>query len=649
MLRLRIVPLFVCFLTLLQTTNAQNQITEFGVFTGEEIDLKECEFDKDADAIVFFDQAKSSYNDMHNLVTERRVRLKILKERGIERGDIHLRYYHDGDFESISAIDATVLSFDNQNKEVWSKLDRKSIYKKKLNKYFSEISFALPNVKVGSIIEYKYESKMENYGGLQDWTFQKEIPVVLSSYHLTIVPNAEFAYTVYKSPEMPITVNRMKEDGAVLFEMRNIPGLREEAYMGAARDYLQRIKFQFSGYKRVEGSGYGVTSTSTSYATTWQALATELCKEPNFGSQVDKTLAGSDILQQEWAKESDPYARMKKIHDFVKSRLIWNQIYSKYADEGVKEVWEKKTGNSGEINLILINLLKTAGLTVHPLLVSERDFGKVDSTYPYVNQFDKVVAYVTIDKDNYILDGTDRQTPTFIVPYKLLNTTGFIVDRKNAHLLPICGNGKKSVNTVTLVGDINETGSLRLEASVDNYNYSKLEKKEKYSSDKKSYEKEFFEPFAAVSVDTLGIDGLESDSLPLHHLVKLKSDLNKSGDYYLLNCNLFTGLNKNPFISEHRFTDINFGCKSSYIVNSTFSLPQNLAAQSLPKSVKLVLPDESMMAIRQVQQSGDLIQISFRIEVNRTEYSSAEYGNIQGFYKKMLELLNEPIVLKAKS
>src|SRR6478672_10544046 len=133
MLRLRIVPLFVCFLTLLQTANAQNQITEFGVFTGEEIDLKECEFDKDADAIVFFDQAKSSYNDMHNLVTERRVRLKILKERGIERGDIHLRYYHDGDFESISAIDATVLSFDNQNKEVWSKLDRKSIYKKKLN------------------------------------------------------------------------------------------------------------------------------------------------------------------------------------------------------------------------------------------------------------------------------------------------------------------------------------------------------------------------------------------------------------------------------------------------------------------------------------------------------------------------------------
>ncbi len=418
MLRLQILPCFVYFLLLFQSTQAQNQITDFGVFTGEEIDLKECEFDKDADAIVFFDRAKSYYNDMHNLITERRVRFKILKERGIERGDIHLRYYSDGDFETITAIDAAVLSFDTQNKEVRSKLDRKSIYKKKLNKYFSEISFALPNVKVGSIIEYRYEGKMEHYGGLQDWTFQKDIPVVLSSYHLTIVPNAEFAYTVYKSPEMPITVNRSKEEGSVLFEMSNIPGLREEAYMGAPRDYLQRIKFQFSGYKKVEGSGYAATSTTTSYATTWQSLATELCKEPYFGNQIDKTLAGSEALQQEWAKEADTFTRMRRIHDFVKSRFNWNHIYSKYADEGVKGVWEKKTGASGEINLILINLLKSAGLTVHPLLVSERDFGKVDSTYPYVSQFDKVVAYVTINENNYILDGTDRQTPSFIIPYK---------------------------------------------------------------------------------------------------------------------------------------------------------------------------------------------------------------------------------------
>src|SRR5919199_6386966 len=107
---------------------AQKEVTEFGVFTPEEISLKQCEFDKDADAVVLLDKANSYYNDYHNLITERRIRLKILKERGIERGNIHIHYYSDESFESISNVEAVVLSFDGQKNEVWSKLDRKSIY-----------------------------------------------------------------------------------------------------------------------------------------------------------------------------------------------------------------------------------------------------------------------------------------------------------------------------------------------------------------------------------------------------------------------------------------------------------------------------------------------------------------------------------------
>jgi hypothetical protein len=649
MLRLRLLPFLVYFFLSIQASQAQTQITEFGVFTGDEINLKQCEFDKDADAVVFFDNAKSYYNESHNLITERRVRFKILKERGVERGNIHLQYYSDEHFESINGVDATVLSFDKENNEVWSKLDRKSIYNKKLNKYYSEITFALPNVKVGSIIEYKYEGHMDHYGGLRDWTFQKDIPVVLSSYNLTIVPNAEFAYTVYKTPEMPIVVKPSKEDGSVLFEMNNIPGLREEAYMGAARDYLQRVKFQFSGSKRVEGYGYGTTSTTIAYATTWQSLGRELVSEVYFGSQIDKTLAGSEALQAEWATEKDPFSKMKKIHEFVRSGFNWNNIYSKYAADGVKDIWEKKIGTSGEINLILVNLLKASGLKVSPLLVSERDYGKVDTTYPYLDQFDKVVAYVTIGENNYILDGTDRQTPSFIVPFKLLNTIGFLVDKKNAHLVSIQGNEIKSLNMVTLIGNINTAGSVALEASVNNYNYSKIEKKEKYVNDKKRYEKDFLQPFNAASVDTLSVDGLDSDSLPLHHEVKLNYELNKTGDYYLLNYNLFTDLYKNPFISEYRFTDINFGCKQSYVLTSAFHLPQNLVVESLPRSVKMILPDQSMQAIRQVTQTGNEIQVSFRIELYKTEYKSTDYFAVQGFYKQMLELINEPVVLKAKS
>lgn len=628
---------------------AQKEIPAFGVFTPAEIALKECDFDKDAEAIVFIDQAKSYYNDEYNLVTEKRIRLKILKERGIERGNIHLKYYSDGDFESIFNIEAVVLSFDDQQNQVLSKLDRKSVYNKKINKYHSEISFALPNIKAGTIVEYKYMSQMKHYGGLHDWIFQQDIPVVLSSYNLTIVPNAEFAYTVYKSKLLPILIKPQSSNGSVLFEMNNIPGLRDEAYMGAARDYLQRIKFQFSGYKQVESTGYSSNSRTTKYSTTWKDLARELMNQSYFGNQLNKSLAGSEILQQEWLKEPDQLTKMKTIHDYVRSHFSWNQVYSKYADDGVKGAWEKKTGTTGEINLILINLLKEAGLAVSPLLVSERDFGKIDTTYPYVDQFDKVVAYVTIGTNHYVLDGTDRQTPSIIIPFKLLNTTAFVVDRKNAFLIKIRDDGKKNFNLVNLIGNINNTGTVELDASVNNYNYAKIEKKQKFISDKKKYEKEFFEPFNLTSLDTFTVDGLEVDSLPIHHNAKLSYGLSKTGNYFLLNYNLFTGLNKNPFITDQRFTDIDFGCMNSYVLSSSFNLPSGLATQSLPKSVKLVLPDQSMFAIRQVQQIENTIQISLRIEFSKTQYSANDYAEVQGFYKQMLELLNEPVVLKAKS
>lgn len=641
---------FSVFLLSFNVSLAQKEVTEFGVFTREEISLQQCEFDKDADAVVLLDKASSSYNDYHNLITERRIRFKILKERGIERGNVHIRYYSDEGFESIGGIEAAVLSFDSQKNKVWSKLDRKSVYNKKINKYYSEVSFALPNMKVGSIIEYKYQSHMKHYGGLREWIFQSDMPVILSSYNLTIIPNAEFAYTVYKSNEFSMVMKRSTESGSVLFEMSNLPGLREEAFMGAASDYLQRVKFQFSGYKQVEGDGYNTRSTrSTKYTTTWKELARELTDDASFGNQINKSLPEAEIMQTAWAKEPDSFTKMKFIHDYVKSNFSWNHIYSKYAEDGLKGTWEKKTGTSGEINLILINLLKSAGLEVQPLLVSERDYGKVDTTYPYIDQFDKVVAYVTINGKHYMLDGTDRQTPSFIIPFNLLNTTGFIVDKKNASLVKIADDARKNLNLVNVIGNISNEGLVEIEAGVHNYDYAKIENKEKYNNDRKKYQNNIFEPYTLTSVDSFSVSGAEIDSLPLQHEIKVSYPLNKTGNYYLLNYNLFTGLNKNPFISEHRFSDINFGCKYSITLNGTFNLPENLSPETLPKTIRMVTPDKSMTIIRQVQQVENTIQVGVKIDFYKTEYPADEYPVVQGFYKQMIELLNEPVVLKEKS
>ena len=378
-------------------------------------------------------------------------------------------------------------------------------------------------------------------------------------------------------------------------------------------------------------------------------MAREMLESADFGSQINKTLPGADLLQSGWAKEADEFTKMKTIHSFVKSGFSWDHIYSKYATDGLKTAWEKRSGTSGEINLILINLLKGAGLQVQPLLVSEREHGMVDTTYPYQDQFNKVVAYVTISDHHYILDGTDSETPTTLIPFDLLNTVGFIVDKKNSSLLRITGDFYKNTNVIYVNGTVNSDGSVKLNARVDAYDYAKVTDKEKYKRNKSNYEREFFEPYTLPAPDTFKIKGLDVDSLAMTHDATVRYTLNKTGDYFLLNYNLFTGFNKNPFINEQRFTDINFGCRYNCKLSGTFTLSDNLSPEALPKNIKMQTPDEAMVLFRQVSQTGNTLQIDVRVSINQSEFSAEDYPGVQGFYKKMIDLLNEPIVLKAKS
>ncbi|HEV7620500.1 MAG TPA: DUF3857 domain-containing protein, partial [Flavisolibacter sp.] len=220
-------------------SDAQSEFENgFGVFSQEEINYKQCPFDKNADAVVFFDKGITNYDDERKMLTYKRVRMKILKEKGVAKGDLKIYYYSDNHFESIRNIDAMVLSTDDHNNQVITRLNKNNIFDRKLNAYYSEITIALPNIKPGSIIDYRYLSEKNNYGGLKNWIFQSDIPVLLSSYNLTIVPNHEFAYSVKKSPSLPIDIKTDASEGRVSFTMKDIPGLRDEAYMGSEKDYL---------------------------------------------------------------------------------------------------------------------------------------------------------------------------------------------------------------------------------------------------------------------------------------------------------------------------------------------------------------------------------------------------------------------------
>ena len=106
--------------------------------------------------------------------------------------------------------------------------------------------------------------------------------------------------------------------------------------MGAERDYLQRVNFQLAGINR-----YG---TQAKYTTTWKQLAQELLTEKYFGTQINKELPG--VAKELWLLKASAFEKMKAIHNYVRSTMGWNYIYSKFS-ENIKQAWEKKQGTSG--------------------------------------------------------------------------------------------------------------------------------------------------------------------------------------------------------------------------------------------------------------------------------------------------------------
>jgi len=620
--------------------SAQTKVPDFGQFLAEDFTLKECSFDKTADAVVIFDQATANYNDQYNLVTERRIRFKILKEKGIERGNIRITYYSKDKFETIANLEAVIATPDESGKLMWNNLERKSIYTRRLNNYYSEITFAMPNVKVGSLIEYRYTSVMDSYNGLDKWYFQKDIPVMLSSFNLYILPNVEFGYLVNKSAFMPVSIIPNNKEGRIVFEMKNIPGLRDEAYSTSYRDYLQRVTFQLAA---VTGR-YG---NKTEYNTDWKKLNRELLEEKAFGDQVSKNLPITAAIKTQTSQLPDAYTKMVFVYDYVKKNFLWNEIYSKYA-ESLKTVVDKKTGHSGELNFLLINLLKASGLDVYPMLVSERWHGRVDTLYSFLDQFNKTVALVQIDGRNYVLDATSKITPAFMIPPALLNTTGFVVDKKNYGFLPLSDQSKKRTVLINLNAKIDANGIIKGKGSVDFYGYARLGLAEQYSSNKEKYNEHFKSAVLNYRIDSLNVSGLDVDSIPLHNELSFEHELNKSGNYLLLHSNFFTGFEKNPFVANYRFTDIDFGTTQLIVLSGSFELPEQLVVESLPKNTKLVTPDNAMQIFREVKKTNNVIKVDYRIDVNTSIYRAENYDVVKEFFTKLIDILNEPVLLNTK-
>src|SRR6186713_1639869 len=97
--------LFVLLSISLSQLYAQSELPAMGFYSEEERNLSVCAFDKDAEAVVLLDHAVSDHDEDYNLITTRRIRIKILTDKEIDRGNISIPFYSKDKFEFIYKIE----------------------------------------------------------------------------------------------------------------------------------------------------------------------------------------------------------------------------------------------------------------------------------------------------------------------------------------------------------------------------------------------------------------------------------------------------------------------------------------------------------------------------------------------------------------
>ena len=580
-------------------------------------------------------------SDAMGIRLERHKRIKIFNEKGKGAANIKLDYSNQFGTEEISDIAGETINFNNGKIE-YTPLDPKLVYNENVDKYKGEISLSLPNVKAGSVIEIAYVWRRNSPRALPGWDFQTDIPTRYSQFVIQLYRDVKFI-------SMYHTTFHLTKDSAIFggfghaWAMSEIPSLKIEPFMRSPADYLQSMQFVLASLTTQEGKTIEV-------ADSWETVGKSLAEN----KELDKSTFDQNINDKEgfvkWARRLSPDDKVHYLFNQVKTRMKWNGEKNWVSKDGIKKAWENKSGNWGEVNMALCQLLNQSGLKAYPMLVSTRDNGKMFSNFANVFQINKLVVYANTDSAHtYVLDASGKYNNYNEIPFDLLNSYGLCLNKEQGKYgLVLLENSSFVKKEVHINADIKPDGTMNGTAEINSFSYNKTEALGLYHAlDEKKYLEQLSDNDNNLQILSLKQENADVDSLPLIQNINFKLDLPGTDDKYIyFNPNLFTGLHVNPFINERRFSDVDFGCNYLFSINGKYKVPTGYKIEALPKSQTIAMPGNSISFKRFLQEEDGYIIIYYVIKYKNSFFPKDIYYELHDYFKKMSDLLNEQIVLK---
>jgi hypothetical protein len=640
---------FATFFLSVLTNNVSGQFKlPFGKISIEDLSNKPYKPDPGADAIVLSETGVASlqYQEGFYVDFEKNVKIRIVNSKGYDYANIEIPFDVDDKMDSYKAS-----TFNLRNGEkIETEIPKNNFILEKTSKSYNTLKFNFPDVHEGSVIEYSYKMRLFNgaIAGLVSWQFQHGIPVESSSLTVTY-PDAFVYKTLISGSSKDVQTDFSKSKTNFFGEYvsasvntwlsEDVPAFRSEPFILSSKEHLTKVTFELA---RVDFPNITYNDISPTY----ERLNTKLLDREDFGTAINTNF--KSLASQITGGESDELAKLKKIHAYVSSKVLWNGIEDFTANYTLRNILNREKGSTADINLILIAILRSAGLKADPVILSTRSNGSLNQNSAMLRQFNYVIAEVSADGKDYLVDATDPIRPFNLLPFECLNGAGRLISETNARFVDL-KNDENLRREYTFNLSLDKNGDIKGNYINTLSGYAAFEaRKLVIMESEDGYLDLIRSKSPDVEFSNFKISGqkdLESN-LTVGSDIKIIKAAQLAGGKIILKPVITSEDSKNPFYSEERKFPVNFGCPLSQIYSLTLSIPEGYIVAEKPADAKFTAGSDWGKFEYSCIANGNEVNINYDFEINKTYFEPSDYTQLRSFYLKAYHKMDELIILE---
>jgi transglutaminase-like putative cysteine protease len=598
------------------------------------------------------------------------VRLKVLTEAGKEYANVELKSYSssEGGGYTVNAIagrtihpDGTIIPFTGKP---FDKLIEKGQGYKEMAKVFT-----LPDVEVGSIIEYRYQLRYDDqYYFAPSWFIQSALYTRKAHYlwrptDKQLIDEGEhgeqLTNVVAWAPILPkgfeVKQSRIPGGGALgdsqtvlELNIHDVAPVPDEEYMPPFGSLTYRVMFYYSPYRTMDefwkNEGKGWAKTNDKFIGPGNKVK----------DAVKELVAPSDTADQKLRKL---YAAVMKLDN-----TSFNRAHgaAEEKSEGLGEVkstddiWERKRGSDGQIAQLFVAMARAAGLQAYVMSVTDRDHNVFVPNYLSFSQLEDTIAIVVIDGKDQFFDPGQRYCPYRHLAWKH-TVTGGLRQIDNGSALVDTPAEPYTASRIQRVADLkmDEHGEVTGDVKMAWTGAPALIWRQRYlRGDATSLNNDLRTSMehlmpSGMEVKVTSIDNLEDYEKPLSVSYNVKGAIASStGKRLILPGDIFETNSKPTFPHAKREEPVVYDYPHSVLDAVRVTFPASLGLESLPAGEQFPLQKFAVYVLKtETTPTSYLVRREF--DLSNIFYKTEEYPDLRAFYNKFETKDQEPVVLKA--